>query len=100
MSRDRPTQLDCLCEVQTQIQQSPDPKCVTVTQAWQDSSSVTESTKRRVDEGPVSSNVYEVLMIRTKLKTLEKHTVITNFCCEGTKKGQTWCVLQLPQRMR
>ena len=36
------------------------------------------STKRPVDEGAVSRNANEVLILRVKLKTLEEHTVITN----------------------
>ncbi len=41
-------------------------------------SSADTSTKRPVDEGTVSSNSNNVLMIRAKLKSLEEHTFITN----------------------
>ena len=78
MSRDRPTQLDCLRELQTRIQQHHGPKCVAAAQAWQAASSAAASTKRPVDEGAASCNANEVLMLRAKLKSLEERAVIAN----------------------
>ena len=81
MSSKRPTMLDCLRELQTRIQQDHDPKCGVAAQAWQVVSSSVASTKRPVDEGAVSRNTNEVLMLRAKLKTLEtleERVVIVN----------------------
>jgi hypothetical protein len=36
------------------------------------------STKRPVDEGVVSRNANDVLILRTQLNSLEEHTVIAN----------------------
>jgi hypothetical protein len=86
MSRDRPTQLDCLRELQTRIQQDHGPKYVTAAQAWQSVSSPVASTKRPVDEGDTSSNANEVLMLQAKLKTLEERSVIVNKSMLETEK--------------
>ncbi len=86
MSRDRPTQLECLRELHTQIHQDHDPKCVTAAQPWEAGSSAVASTKRPVDEGPASRNANEVLMLRAKIKTLEEHAVIANKSVLEAKK--------------
>ena len=78
MSTKRPTQLDCLHELHTRIQQNHGDKCVAAEQAWDSASSEATSTKRSVDEGAVSRNVIDVLMLRVKLKSLEEHVVIVN----------------------
>jgi hypothetical protein len=78
MSTQHPTILDCLRELQTRIQQYPVPKYVTEAQVCQTASSVVASTKRPVDEGAVSRNANDVLMLRVKLKSLEERTVIAN----------------------
>ncbi len=78
--------LDCLRELQTRIQQDHGPKCIAAAQAWQTGSSAAVSTKRPVDEGAVSRNANEVLMLRAKLKTLEERTVIANKSVLETEK--------------
>jgi hypothetical protein len=51
MSSKRPTtQMDCLRELRTRIQQNHGDKCVSAAQAWQAVSSAATSTKRPVDE--------------------------------------------------
>ena len=86
MSRDRPTQLDCFRELHTRIQQDHGPKCVSVAQPWQVVSSAVSSTKRPVDERVVSRNANDVLMLRTKIKSLEERVVITNKAVLETEK--------------
>ena len=65
--------------------------CVAAVQAWQAASSAAASTKRPVDEGAVSHNTNEVLMLRSKLKTLEEHTVITNKSVLEAEKERDCC---------
>ena len=77
MSTKHPTMQDCLRELHTRIQQDHGPKCVAAVQAWQ-AASVAASTKRPVDEGAMSRNANDVLMLRAKLKSLEERAVIAN----------------------
>ena len=60
--------------------------CVAAAQAWQDDSSAAASTKRPVDEGAVSHNTNEVMMLPVKPKTLEEHSVIANKSVLEAKK--------------
>ena len=80
MSRDRPTPVDWLRELGRLIQRDHGPTCVAVAQELQtaEKDDTDVSTKRPVDEGVVSCNANDVLMIRVKLKSLEEHTVIVN----------------------
>ena len=73
MSTKRPTQLDCLSELHSRIQQHHGDKCVDAAQSWQVASSAVTSTKLPVDEGAASRNANDVLMLRTKLKSIEEY---------------------------
>ena len=73
---DRTSQLvDCLSELGRLIQRDHSPTYVTAEQELQsaEKDDVDESTKRPVDGGVVSHNANDVLMFRTKLKSLAKN---------------------------
>ncbi len=88
MSTERPTPVDCLREVGRLIQRDHCPTCVSVTQKLQvaEKDTVVVSTKRPVDEGGVSRNANDVLMLRTKPKSLEERAVIANEFVLETEK--------------
>jgi hypothetical protein len=71
ISSECPMSVDCLRELGRLIQRDHDPTCVTVTQELQTSEKdvADSSTKRPVDEGGVSRNANDVLMLRVNLKS-------------------------------
>ena len=80
MSSERPTLFDCLRELGRLIQRDHGPTCVDVVQELQaDEKDVVDvSTKRPVDEGAVSCNANDMLILRTKLKSLEERVLTVN----------------------
>ena len=88
MSSERPTSVNCLREVGRLIQRDHRPTCVSTAQKLQvaEKDAPVVSTKRPVDEGGVSRNANDVLMLRTKPKRLEECDVITNESVLETEK--------------
>jgi hypothetical protein len=88
MLNKRPTPGDCLRELGRVIHQDHGPTCVIVTQKLQ----VTEkddadvSTKRPADEGAVSLNATEVMMLHRKLKMLQQRVGESNKTTPETEK--------------
>ena len=80
MSSKRPTLCDCLRELGRLIRQDHDPTCVTTAQGLQaDENDATDvSTKRPADEGSVSLNADEVLMLNTRLKMIQERAAQAN----------------------
>jgi hypothetical protein len=71
---------DCLRELGRLIQQDEDPTCVAVAQKFQAAEKDADdaSTKRPADEGAASLNANEVLMLHSRLKIIQTHTVQGN----------------------
>jgi hypothetical protein len=88
MSSKRPTPGDCVREFGRVIHQDHGPTYVAATQKLQATAkdAVDESTKRPVDEGAVSLNTTEVLMLHRRLKMLQQRVVKTNKVTLETEK--------------
>jgi hypothetical protein len=80
MSSKFPTLRDCLRELGRLMQQDHGPTCVDVAQELQaaEKDAVDASTKRPADEGAVSLNANEVLMLHSKLKIIQARAAQAN----------------------
>jgi hypothetical protein len=76
-SSKRPTFGDCLRELGRLIQQDHGPTCVAAEQKLEaaEKDAADASTKRSHDEGDVSLNTNQVLMLHRRLKIIQSHAV-------------------------
>ena len=78
MSSKYPTVLDCLRNLGQRIQSEHDPNCVVADQKLQPVDEHTASTKRPPDEGAVSLNANDVLILHNRLKIIQERIVEVN----------------------
>jgi hypothetical protein len=73
MSDTHPTIQDCLRELGRLIQQDHDPTCVDAAQKLQaaEKDAADASTKRSHDEGTVSLNTNQVIILHSRLKIIQ-----------------------------
>ncbi len=88
MSSKRPTLQDCLRELGRLIQQDHGPTCVAAAQKLQavEKDAADASTKRSHDEGPVSLNTNQVLMLHSRLKIIQARAAQANKAVLETEK--------------
>ncbi len=88
MSSKRPTPGDCLRELGRVIQQDHGPTCVVAAQKLQvaEKDAADASTKRPPDEGAVSLNATEVMMLHRRLKMVQQRVGESNKATLETEK--------------